>query len=128
MNAIATETAPAPAGHYAQAISHGELLYVSGQLPINAQTGEKVLGDIGAQTRQVLENVSAILAAGNSDLSSVLKATVYISDIALWDDVNTVFAEYFAGHRPARVVVPTRELHFGFKVEMEVTAVVRPAT
>lgn len=123
MKTISTNKAPAPAGHYAQAISHKGLIYVSGQLPINPQTGEKILGDIADQTCQVLKNVSAILEEANSSLSAVLKATVYISDIALWDDVNTVFAEFFSDHRPARVVVPTRELHFGFKVEMEVTAV-----
>jgi 2-iminobutanoate/2-iminopropanoate deaminase len=122
MHAIETPDAPLPAGHYAQAIVHNGLVYVSGQLPIDPSTGEKRTGAIEEQAAQVLENVAAILVAAGSNLSQVLKATVYISDISLWDRVNRVYAERFGPHRPARAIVPTRELHYGFQIEMEVIA------
>lgn len=124
MRAIETSDAPLPAGHYAQALVHNGLVYVSGQLPIDPVTGEKRTGPIEEQAAQVLQNVAAILAAAGSDLSLVLKATVYISDISLWERVNRVYAERFGPHRPARAVVPTRELHYGFQIEMEVIAAV----
>jgi 2-iminobutanoate/2-iminopropanoate deaminase len=124
MNKVYTSKAPTPAGHYSQAIIHNGLVYVSGQLPIVPGSGKKITGPIEAQTRQVLENVTAILKAAGSDLNKTLKITVYVSDIALWDKVNEVYAEYFGKHRPARAVVPTRELHFGLKIEMEAIAAV----
>ena len=122
LRVVHTENAPAPAGHYSQAIVHGNTVYVSGQLPIDPADGEKVIGSIEEQTQQALENVSAILTAAGSDIRRVLKATVYVSDISFWPRVNTVYAEFFGEHRPARAVVPTRELHFGYQVEIEVIA------
>ncbi|UCH96961.1 MAG: RidA family protein [Candidatus Aminicenantes bacterium] len=124
MRGVVALNAPQPAGHYSQAIVHNDVVYVSGQLPIVPETGEKIPGPIEEQTAQVLRNVSAILKAANSDLSQVLKTTIYISDISLWDEVNEVYSEFFGNHRPARSVVPTRELHFGFQIEMEVIAAV----
>ena len=128
MKAILTSEAPAPAGHYAQAIVHDGWVFVSGQLPVDPQTGEKRTGSIEEQTEQALKNVAAILRAANSDVDRVAKTTVYISDIALWDRVNRVYAEFFGEHRPARAVVPTRELHFGFQVEIEAIAAVDQST
>jgi 2-iminobutanoate/2-iminopropanoate deaminase len=125
MKRIVTLNAPQPAGHYSQAIVHNDLVYVSGQLPIVPNTGKKILGPIEEQTTQVLKNLSAILKAANSDLNRVLKTTVYVSDISLWDKVNAVYSEFFGNHRPARAVVPTRELHFGFQIEIEAIAAVR---
>jgi 2-iminobutanoate/2-iminopropanoate deaminase len=122
MRKIATENAPEPAGHYSQAVVHNNIVYVSGQLPIDGRTGEKRTGSIEQQTEQALENLFAILQAAGSDASRVLKTTVYISDITLWDRVNTVYARLFGDHRPARAVVPTRELHFGFQIEIEAMA------
>lgn len=124
MKAIETPNAPLPAGHYAQAIVHNGLVYVSGQLPVDPQTGEKRVASIEEQTSQALKNVAAILKAAGSDLDQVVKATVYISDIALWDGVNRVYAEFFGAHRPARAIVPTQALHFGFQIEIEVVAAV----
>ena len=121
---ISTPNAPRPAGHYSQAIVHGNTVYVSGQLAIDPQTGEKRLGSIEEQTEQALKNVAEILKAANSDISQVLKTTVYISDIALWDRVNAVYARFFGEHRPARAVVPTRDLHYGFQIEIEAIAFV----
>ncbi len=124
MKMISTSDAPAPAGHYSQAVVHGGLVFVSGQLAVDAATGRKFAGSIEQQTRIALENVAAILRAAGSDRDQVLKTTVYISDIELWGRVNEVYAEFFGGHRPARAVVPTRELHHGLLVEIEAIATV----
>lgn len=118
---ISTNKAPQPGGHYAQAIVFKDLVFVSGQLPITPD-GKKITGDINLQTRQVLDNVKAILETAGSGLDAVLKSTVYVSDISLWGQVNEIYAEYFKDHRPARAVVPTRDLHYGFLIEMEVIA------
>jgi 2-iminobutanoate/2-iminopropanoate deaminase len=127
MKLIQTDKAPLPGGHYSQAIVHNGLVYVSGQLPIDPDTGEKQTGSIEKQTRLVLQNVSAILDASGSSLNQVLKVTVYISDISLWGKVNEVYAGIFGDHRPARAIVPTRDLHFGFKIEVDaVAAVINP--
>lgn len=122
MEVILTKEAPRPAGHYSQAVVHKGLVYVSGQLPIDPQTGGKRLGSIEEQTGQVLRNVEAILKAAGSGLDRVLKATVYITDIALWERVNAVYARIFGEHKPVRAVVPVKELHFGFQIELEVFA------
>jgi len=124
MEKISTLDAPKPAGHYSQAIVHNNMIYVSGQLPIDPKTGRNKIDSIEQQTEQALKNLSEILKAANSDLSKVVKTTVYISDINLWDQVNTVYSKYFGEHRPARAVVPTRELHFGFQIEIEAIACV----
>ena len=127
MKSTRTDKAPLPGGHYSQAIVHNGLVYVSGQLPIDPKTGEKQTGSIEEQTRLVLQNLSAILDASDSSLKQVLKVTVYISDISLWGKVNEVYAEIFGDHRPARAIVPTRDLHFGFKIEVDAVAAVRGA-
>jgi 2-iminobutanoate/2-iminopropanoate deaminase len=125
MKKITTSKAPTPGGHYSQAIVHNGLIYVSGQLPVEPQTGEKILDSIEAQTEQVMKNLKAILEAAGSSLSQVIKTTVYIADIQLWDRVNQVYARYFGEHHPARSVVPTRSLHHGFLIEMEAMAVIQ---
>jgi 2-iminobutanoate/2-iminopropanoate deaminase len=99
-------------------------VYVSGQLPINPKSEEKYVGSIEEQTEQALSNLDAILQKANSGKNQVLKVTVYVSDIALWDRVNSVYARFFVDHRPARAIVPTRELHFGYQIEIEAIAVV----
>jgi 2-iminobutanoate/2-iminopropanoate deaminase len=122
MKSIYTANAPKPAGHYAQAIVHNNLVYVSGQLPIDPQTGKKHIATIEDQTRQALKNVSEVIKAAGSDMDKVIKTTVYIANIELWDRVNRVYAEFFGEHKPARAVVPTKELHFGFQIEIEAIA------
>jgi 2-iminobutanoate/2-iminopropanoate deaminase len=119
---ISTPHAPQPAGHYAQAVVHNGLVYVSGQLPVDPDSGEKRIGSIEEQAEQAIRNVAAILVAAGSDLDHVLKTTVYVSDISLWGRVNAVYAAAFGDHCPARAVVPTRELHYGFQVEIEAIA------
>lgn len=122
MKPVNTDDAPSPGGHYSQAVVHNGLVFVSGQLSIDPHTGEKKLGSIEEQTEQALKNVAAILKAANSDLSKVLKMTVYVADINLWGAVNTVYARFMGEHRPARAVVPTGELHYGFLIEIEAIA------
>ena len=124
MTVVSTPNAPQPAGHYSQAIVHQGLVYVSGQLPIDPSTGEKKIGAIEVQADQAFSNVESILVAAGSSKEQVLKATVYVSDIELWSRVNEVYARFFGDHRPARAVVPTRDLHFGFQIEVEVIAAV----
>lgn len=122
MEIITTKKAPAPGGHYSQAVVHNDLVFVSGQLPVNPVSGERVLSSIEEQTLQVLTNLEAILKEAGSSTDRVLKVTVYISDISLWGRLNAVYSEFFKDHRPARAVVPTKELHHGFQVEMEAIA------
>jgi 2-iminobutanoate/2-iminopropanoate deaminase len=119
---IQTANAPAPGGHYSQGVVHNGLVFVSGQLSIDPETGEKKLGPIEEQTEQVLRNVEGILKAANSDLSRVLKMTVYVAEIGLWSAVNTVYARFMGEHRPARAIVPTGALHYGFLIEIEAIA------
>ena len=121
---VLTHNAPQPAGHYSQAVVHNGIVYVAGQLPIDPQTGERRIDSIEDQTEQAMKNLFEILRAAGSDIDHVLKTTVYISDMELWDRVNAVYARLFGDHRPARAVVPTRNLHFGFQVEIEAIAAV----
>lgn len=119
---VHTQDAPTPAGHYSQAVVYNGLVYVAGQLAIDPRTGERKLGSIEEQTEQALKNVSEILKAAGSDLSRVLKMTVYVSDIGLWDRVNEVYARVLGEHRPARAVIPTGDLHHGFLIEIDAVA------
>src|SRR5688572_29286363 len=119
---IQTEKAPIPAGHYSQAVVHNGLVFVAGQLAIDPQTGERKLGSIEEQTEQVLTNVSEILKAAGSDLKLVLKMTVFVADIGLWERVNEAYSRMMGEHRPARSVIPTKELHHGFLIEIDAIA------
>lgn len=125
MREISAGDAPQPAGHYSQAIEHQGLVYVSGQLPINPKSKEKSVGTIEEQTEQVLTNLESILKKANSGKNHVLKVTVYIADIAHWNRVNRVYKNFFGDHRPARAIIPTKELHFGYQIEMDAIATVR---
>ena len=124
MKKIETPKAPLPGGHYSQAMACNGLLFVSGQLPIEPGTGDKITGSIEDQAEQALKNVAAVLDAAGCGLEHVIKATVYISDIGLWDRVNLVYARFFGSHKPARAVVPTRSLHHGFQIEIEAVAAI----
>jgi 2-iminobutanoate/2-iminopropanoate deaminase len=121
---ITTPNAPVPGGHYTQAIAANGFAFISGQLPIVPGTGERITGSIEEQTLRVLENIKAIVEASGSDLSRIVKVNVYIADIGLWDEVNTVYAEFFGSHKPARAIVPVKELHHGFKIEMDAVAAI----
>jgi 2-iminobutanoate/2-iminopropanoate deaminase len=120
---VSTPAAPRPAGHYSQAIVHGGLVFVAGQLPIDPATGRPLTGEpVEAQTEQALRNLRAILEAAGSDFDHVLRVTVYVADVSLWGRVNAAYAACFGAHRPARTVVPTGELHHGVLVEIDAIA------
>lgn len=95
------------------------MVYVSGQFAINPETREKEFGPIEEETLQALKNVEMIVEAAGSKKEKILRMTLYISDIELWDKVDAVYTEFFGEHKPARTVVPTNELHFGFKIEID---------
>lgn len=123
MRPISTSAAPAPAGHYAQAVVHDGLVYVAGQLPLDPATGEVVgRGDIAAQTERVLRNVEAVLAAADSGLDRLLSVTVFVTGRELWSAVNAVYARMLGDHRPARAIVPVGELKPGCMIEMQAIA------
>ncbi|TQR26498.1 RidA family protein [Bacillus safensis] len=106
-------------GHYAFATIHQNTVYVSGQFAINPETREKEFGTIEEETLQALKNVEMIVEAAGSKKEKILRMTLYISDIHLWDKVDAVYTEFFGEHKPARTIVPTNELHFGFKIEID---------
>ena len=125
MDTISTPFAPAARGHYSQAVVHGGLVFVAGQLPIVPDDPERKLVDFEAQANQVITNVLAILQAAGSSADTILRATVYIADIAHWPAFNRIYAERLGAHRPARTVVPVAQLHYGYLVEMDVIAALK---
>ena len=125
MRAITTDNAPAAAGHYSQAVVHGGLVYVAGQLPLVPGDPKRRLESFEEQAEQVIANVIAIVEASGSSADRILKATVYIADIAHWPAFNAVYARRLGAHRPARTVVPVPALHYGYLVEMDAIAALR---
>jgi reactive intermediate/imine deaminase len=125
MKTISTKAAPEARGHYSQAVVHEGLVYVAGQLPIvPGEPGERLEG-FEAQARRVIDNVAAILEAAGSGTDLIVKATVYIADVAHWPAFNAIYAEKLGAHRPARTVVPVAHLHYGYLVEMDAIGAVR---
>ncbi|GAB3175300.1 RidA family protein [Telluribacter humicola] len=110
-------------GHYSQCIEHNGLLYLSGQLPRNTITKEVPQG-IEEQTLLALSNVKAVLNEAGSAINKIIQVRLYIADIALWDQVNAVYSNFMGNHMPVRSVIPTKELHFGALIEVEVLATV----
>jgi 2-iminobutanoate/2-iminopropanoate deaminase len=125
MRIVQTADAPTPAGHYSQGIVHGGVVHVAGQLPLEPASGALVEGGIEAQTERTLRNVEAVLVAAGSGLDRVLSMTVYVTDIALWPQVNETFARVMGEHRPARAVVPVPALRKGCLIEIQAVAAVR---
>ena len=119
---INTTKAPAAIGPYSQAIQVGNLVYTSGQIPINPVTGVFVEGGIMEQTRQSLQNVKAILEEAGLTMSNVVKTTVFLADMADFADMNAVYSEFFAEPYPARSAVAVKTLPKGALVEIEVVA------
>lgn len=120
---IRTADAPAPVGPYSQAIRSGDMVYVSGQIPLDPKTGEKIAGEIEDEARQVLANLKAVLEAAGSGMDRVVKATVYLTDLSLFPRVNAVYAEAFdADPAPARVTVGVAALPLGAQVEIDAIA------
>jgi reactive intermediate/imine deaminase len=125
VNSVSTDGAPAARGHYSQAVVHGGLVYVAGQLPVVPGDPERRIADFGEQAAQVIDNVIAILEAAGSGADRILKATVYIADASHWPAFNAVYARKLGDHRPARTVVPVAQLHYGYLVEMDAIAALR---
>lgn len=120
--AISTPSAPAAIGPYSQAIRSGNLLFVSGQIPLDPATGQVVEGDAAAQTERVLQNLSAILQAAGSSLGKVLKTTVYLKDMAEFASMNEIYARFFTESPPARATVEVSRLPRNVLVEIELIA------
>ena len=119
---IHTDKAPAAIGPYSQAVQTGNLVFVSGQLPIDPATGAFAGSDIASQTRQSLKNVQAILEAAGYSLSDVVKTTVLLHEIADFAAMNAVYAEFFTGTCPARAAFAVKDLPKGALVEIEAIA------
>ena len=120
MNFVSTSEAPAAGGHYSQAVVANGFVFVAGQLPI--RPGGGIPEGVEAQTRQALGNVAAILKAAGSGLDKIVSATIYVSDIAHWPEVNRVYAEVLGAHKPARTVAVSPQLHFGALIEAQIIA------
>ena len=120
--AIVTANAPAAIGPYAQAVKEGDLVFVSGQLPVDPKTGEFPSDNIQEQTRQSMENIKSVLQEAGYDMDRVLKTTVYLADIADFAAANEVYAEYFNEPYPARAAFQVAALPKGAKVEIEAIA------
>lgn len=125
MKSVYLPNIPKPAGHYSPGIVHNGLVYVSGQLPLDLETREPFTGDIETQTELAIRNVEAVLKEAGSSLSAVLQMTIYISDMELWGKVNEAYARIFGDHRPARAIVPVKDLHFNTKIEIQAIAAVK---
>jgi 2-iminobutanoate/2-iminopropanoate deaminase len=122
LESVTTSKAPAAVGPYSQAVVAGGFVFASGQIPLDPATGEVVGETFEARVRRVLDNLEAVLLAAGSDRSRVVKATVYLTDMALFPRLNAVYAEFFGHHRPARVAVAVAALPRGADVEIEAVA------
>lgn len=109
-------------GHYSPAVISNNMVYISGQLPIDYKSGKVVVGDITIQTQQVLNNIKLILEKVELTKFNIVQCRIYIPDIKYWDIVNDVYSSFFESHKPARVVVPSRDLHHGALIEIEAIA------
>lgn len=121
MKYISTDKAPAAIGPYSQAVNIGELIYTSGQIPLDA-SGVLVEGSIEEQTKQVLTNLSEVLKEGGSSLDKVVKTTIFLSDMENFASVNKIYAKFFGNHKPARSTVAVKTLPLQVGIEIEAIA------
>ena len=119
---VYTPKAPEPVGPYSQAIKAKGWLYISGQIPVNAATGELVKGPFEQQVRTVLDNIGAILTAGGAGFDTVVKVTVYLADMERFAEMNASYDEYFSESRPARACVEVKRLPKDFPIEIDAVA------
>ena len=119
---IVTDKAPKALGAYSQGMKVGNLIFTSGQLAIVPETGAKLTGPIEEQADRALRNVLAVVEAGGGSAETVIKTTAFIADAELWGKVNEVYARFFPNHKPARSIVPSKSLPFGFLIEIEAVA------
>lgn len=122
---LATEKAPAAVGPYSQGIKAGQFVYTSGQLPIDPKTGELVQEDIQTAAKLALENVKAVLEAGGAKLEDIVKVTVFVKDMNNFGQINQVYSEFFAGHKPARSLVEVARLPKDGVIEIEAVAFIK---
>ena len=122
--AISTEQAPAAIGPYSQAIRVGQLLFTSGQIPLDPATGTMITGDLAAETTRVLDNLEAVLAAGGAGWGDVVKATIFLLDLGDFAAVNELYAKRFLGPPPARSTVQVARLPKDSRVEIDLVAVI----
>lgn len=120
---INSENAPAPIGPYSQAIVTGELIFTSGQIALDPETGKVVSQNIEEQTHRVIKNLEAVLIAGNSNLSKVVKTTIYLADMDDFATVNDIYAEYFGTSKPARSTIEVSCLPKNVLIEIDCIAV-----
>jgi reactive intermediate/imine deaminase len=126
LDRISTSQAPTPAGHYEQATAFGDLVFISGQLPLSPDGTHHEREDFETQARRALANMLAIVRAAGSAPDRVLKVTAYIVGVEHWPLFNRVYAEAFGDARPARSVVPVPELHYGYLIELDAIAIRKP--
>lgn len=119
---VSSDKAPAPGGHYSQAVIANGLVFVAGQLPIVPSGGTELPIGVEAQTGQALANVAAILEAAGSSLKKLVSVTIYLTDIAYWPAVDRVYAAFLLDHRPARAVAVSSQLHLGALIEIQAVA------
>jgi 2-iminobutanoate/2-iminopropanoate deaminase len=122
MQIINTPNAPSPIGPYSQAVKTGNLLFISGQIPIDPATGNVEATDIIGETHQVMHNLRAILTQAGLDFGHVVKTTILLSDMSLFGDVNTVYGKYFQGNFPARETFAVKGLPKNVNVEISMIA------
>lgn len=122
LETVSTPAAPGAIGPYSQAVVTDGWIFVSGQIPLNPETGELVEGDVGVQTDRVLRNLAAVLEAAGGGLGTVVKTTVFLSDMAHFAQMNAEYARHFGDHRPARATVAVAGLPKNVDVEIEVVA------
>lgn len=122
MEELSTDNAPDSIGPYSQGIVSGDTIYVSGQGPVDPETGDVVAGTPGEQTRHTLKNVEAVLEAGGASLDDVVKSTVYVKDMRYYEEVNEVYGELMTPPYPARSAVEIVKLPVDIDVEIEVVA------
>lgn len=122
MDFVATSNAPKAIGPYSQAVKVGGMLYLSGQIPLDPASGNLISGDFAAQARRVFDNLAAVLREGGSSFGKVVKATVYLPDLGNFQTLNSIYAEYFGDHKPARSTVGVKELPRGAQVEIDLIA------
>ncbi|MDU4889500.1 MAG: RidA family protein [Clostridium sp.] len=122
MRKIETLYSTRDGGHYVPAMEHNGVLYISGQLSINPETGKIPEGGVKAEARQSLENLNTVLKAAGLERTDVIMCRVYVPDVKYWPDLNEVYSEFFGDHKPARVVVPSNNLYAGCLVEIEAVA------
>ncbi len=119
---IRTDNAPAPIGPYNQAVQFGDMLFISGQIPIDPKSGNLVMDSIQAETKQVMENLSAILQEAGMSFSNILKTTIFLTDMGQFAQVNEIYGSYFSSGAPARETVQVSGLPKGVNVEISMIA------